>query len=160
MRGKFSLVHLYIVQFVKWALNHYICVYSLHNSSTSAFCQQRHIHIGISVQLPSVLLYPTSHIWLHSVNHASQIAPWSPSTLKWWKWIKLITDSHRESWQGIKSFHWSAAAHPSAAFYDGENLVGFPSPFCTNLHQSTTPTDTATSPILNAPCDFRHLIFI
>lgn len=62
MRGKFSLVHLYIVQFVKWALNHYICVYSLHNSSTSAFCQQRHIHIGISVQLPSVLLYPTSHI--------------------------------------------------------------------------------------------------
>lgn len=60
---------------------------------------------------------PTPH--LHPVNHASQIAPWSQSTLKWWKWIKLITDSQRESWPGIKSCVWPSAVHPSAVLYDG-----------------------------------------
>lgn len=78
---------------------------------------------------PPLSRFPTPHIWLCSVNHASQIVPWSQSTLKWWKWIKLITDSQCESWRGIKSCVWPTAAHPSAVLYDGENLVRFPSPF-------------------------------
>lgn len=72
---------------------------------------------------------PALCIWLHSVNHTSQIAPWSQSTHKWLKWIKLITDSHCESWQGIKSCHRSAAPHSSAVFYDGEGSDQVPIPF-------------------------------
>lgn len=70
---------------------------------------------------------PTSCNSLHSVNHASRTAPWSPLTLKWWKGIKLITDNRGESWQYIKISHWSAVTHFSAVFYDGENMDGFPS---------------------------------
>lgn len=98
----------------------------------------------------------TPHIWLHPVNHASQIAPWSQSTLKWWKWIKLITDSQRESWPNSKSYVWpTSRSSLSRALWWGD-LVWFTLPFSSNLHQSTTPTDTPTSPVLNASWVVRH----
>lgn len=49
----------------------------------------------------------------------SQIAPWLQSTLKWWKWIKLITDSQRESLLDIKSCVWPADVRSSGVLYDG-----------------------------------------
>lgn len=69
---------------------------------------------------------PSKHL---SVNHASQIAPWLQSTLKWWKWIKLITDSHCESWQDIKSCRRCAVVHSSAVFYDGGESDSVPITF-------------------------------
>lgn len=80
-----------------------------------------HFDFQINRVRPSLSHPHALRIELRSVNHASRIAPWSQSTLKWWKWIKLITDSHCESWQGIKSCPHPppAVAHSSAVFYDG-----------------------------------------
>lgn len=115
-------------------------------------------HINISVQLPFSLSHsPTPQIQLHSVNHASQIAPWSQSTLKWWKWIKLITDSQRESWQDIKSCVWPAAAHPSAMLYDGGAWSGshrLSAPISINPPHLQTPRPLF---FFNAPSVVRHL---
>lgn len=105
------------------------CIFSLHIDLnwSLAGChtfatKDRYIQASRSrVHLLSALFYPTlphSHLWLHPVNHTSQIAPWLQSTLKWWKWIKLITDSQRESWAAIKSCVWPAAVHSSALLYD------------------------------------------
>lgn len=110
-----------------------VCTFSLCISmNSSGLLHQTQFHISINirikVQLPPVLCLTLSpHTsGLHPVNHGPQIAPWSQSTLKWWKWIKLITDSQCESWPRIKSCVLSAAVHPSYAYmlYGGETWSG------------------------------------
>lgn len=85
---------------------------------------------------------------VHPFNHSAQ-GLWLLLTLRWWKWIKVITDSQQESWADIKKLDLIAFYTSSCVLWCGDPLL-FSLQF---FHRSThTPTQRPTVPTPAYPC--------
>lgn len=128
-----------------------------------------------TIQGPFIHLYPK--LLLDSFGCVpsiipSQIAPWLQSTLKWWKWIKLVTDSQRESLPDIKSCAWPADVQSSCHALWWETWSGcdrLSVPISINSQHLQIPLPPTPHPVfsygLKTPCAFslwfhREFLFI